>query len=247
MDVHTYNITLRNDGEEFDGLLYFFLQTPDDSEMKLLSRTSLALESNATDGVSFPFTPSAPGVYTYKVTTDEDGTNILADGDQEIGKALFLPTLLEYGNDGDNLNITFENNGDNTYNYPIIIQLYTASDGRLVEYIKQYNSPYKSSYFISPNSSKTLPFAVGALESGEYAARVWYDANFDASNPKLVKLIDLLFTIGSDGKAVVGIEEVTADKPATTDSKYYTIDGMLLSGKPAKKGIYIRNGKKVAM
>ena len=92
-----------------------------------------------------------------------------------------------------------------------------------------------------------MPFVVGALESGEYAARVWYYTNFGTSSPNLVKLIDLLFTVGSDGKAVVGIEEVTTDTTSTTDGKYYTIDGMLLSGKPAKKGIYIRNGKKVAM
>lgn len=249
MDTETFNVTLRNDGEEFDGLLYFFLQTPDGSEMKLLSRTSLALESNATDGVSFPFTPSAPGVYAYKVTTDEDGTNILADGDQEIGKEKFLATELSYGvKDDSKLYISFENNGDVDYNYYFLVVLYYKNSSG--EYVTE--EQYWSSRTLIPAGGGTgeATFDIGSGKAtNDYMAHIYYKNDYDSDNPDTYYRVlqDIYFTVGSDGKAVVGIEEVTADKPATTDGKYYTIDGMLLSGKPAKKGIYIRNGKKVAM
>ncbi len=249
MDVHTYNVTLRNDGEEFNNNLYFFLQTPDDSEMKLLSRTSLALESNATDGVSFPFTPSAPGIYSYKVTTDEDGTNILADGDQEIGKEKFLATELSYGvKDDSKLYISFENNGDVDYNYYFLVVLYYKNSSG--EYVTE--EQYWSSRTLIPAGGGTgeATFDIGSGKAtNDYMAHIYYKNDYDSDNPDTYYRVlqDIYFTVGSDGKALVGIEEVTTDTTSTTDGKYYTIDGMLLSGKPAKKGIYIRNGKKVAM
>lgn len=47
---------------------------------------------------------------------------------------------------------------------------------------------------------------------------------------------------------VVGIttslNQVTGDKSQVTSDEWYTIDGRKLNGKPAKKGIYIHNGKK---
>lgn len=247
MDQHSFDVSLRNDGEEFDNLLYFFLQTPDDEDYKLTAQTSLALEAGQEDGVSFSFTPMSSGTYFYKVTTDEAGINSLAVGNLEIFKAKFLPTRLEYGNDGDNLNITFENNNDATYNYPVIIQLYEASDGKLTNYIDQYNNPYATTYFIEPNSSKVLPFNVGSLEPGEYGVRIWYDSDFNGG-ANVVHLTDIFFTVGDDGKAVVGIRQIEADATvATSSTGIYDLNGRKVANGQLPKGIYIKDGKKVVM
>ena len=40
------------------------------------------------------------------------------------------------------------------------------------------------------------------------------------------------------------LNQVTSDKSQVTSDEWYTIDGKKLNGKPAKKGIYIHNGKK---
>ncbi|MBR4363560.1 MAG: hypothetical protein IKP33_01320, partial [Prevotella sp.] len=43
------------------------------------------------------------------------------------------------------------------------------------------------------------------------------------------------------------IDQVTSNKYQVTSDDWYTIDGRKLSGKPAKKGVYIHNGKKAVM
>jgi hypothetical protein len=40
------------------------------------------------------------------------------------------------------------------------------------------------------------------------------------------------------------LKQVTSDKSQVISDEWYTIDGRKLNGKPAKKGIYIHNGKK---
>jgi len=160
----------------------------------------------------------------------------------EIEKAKFDAIGLTYGYDGDNLNIEYENNNDQTYSNYVIIMLYTVENGRLSTHLGQFDKEPT----IDPNTSQIVSYSVDPLSPGDYCAIIYYDPDFtQAWNMSVLKY--LYFTVDSEGKAVVGIEEVTTDTTSTTDGKYYTIDGMLLSGKPAKKGIYIRNGKKVAM
>lgn len=45
--------------------------------------------------------------------------------------------------------------------------------------------------------------------------------------------------------AATGISTITANKKASTDNNWYTISGSRLSSKPAQKGLYIHEGKKV--
>jgi hypothetical protein len=54
--------------------------------------------------------------------------------------------------------------------------------------------------------------------------------------------------VGSNGE-VTGIGEIdTKTGEMTFDSEaWYTLDGVRLSGKPSKKGLYINNGKKVVI
>ena len=62
-----------------------------------------------------------------------------------------------------------------------------------------------------------------------------------------------MLTMPNSGKNVniyINIATAIDDIPQTNenaDGKWYTIDGQLLQGKPAKKGIYIHNGKKVVV
>ena len=47
-----------------------------------------------------------------------------------------------------------------------------------------------------------------------------------------------------DNSISTNLKQVTSDAPQVTSDEWYTIDGRKLNGKPAKKGIYIHNGKK---
>ena len=54
-------------------------------------------------------------------------------------------------------------------------------------------------------------------------------------------------TITSKGGISTDIDQVTSNKYQVTSDDWYTMDGRKLSGKPAKKGVYIHNGKKAVV
>lgn len=51
------------------------------------------------------------------------------------------------------------------------------------------------------------------------------------------------FSFDNNGGVVTAVDDLEVAQPA--DNKWYTIDGRMLSGKPASAGIYIHNGSKV--
>ena len=55
------------------------------------------------------------------------------------------------------------------------------------------------------------------------------------------------FVINFDDGETTGISLTPDPSPRGEGSKYYTLDGRKLSGKPTKKGMYIHNGKKVVL
>ena len=60
----------------------------------------------------------------------------------------------------------------------------------------------------------------------------------------LPDVIDIVWLPAAQGSTPTGIEEVKSEKFADA---WYSLDGRRLSGKPTKKGLYINNGKKVAI
>jgi hypothetical protein len=50
--------------------------------------------------------------------------------------------------------------------------------------------------------------------------------------------------VGANGE-VTGIGEIDTKTGDVTFDGWYTIDGVRLSGKPSKSGLYINNGRKV--
>ena len=54
----------------------------------------------------------------------------------------------------------------------------------------------------------------------------------------------LSITIGDD---TTGIGSVDCDSVATDNDEWYTLDGQKLQQAPTRKGLYIKNGKKVVI
>ena len=71
----------------------------------------------------------------------------------------------------------------------------------------------------------------------------------DAVNAK--GITNMVIDFGENGEIATGINEAAADSslftPHSSLSEWHTVDGIRLSGKPAAKGIYIHNGKKVVV
>lgn len=60
-------------------------------------------------------------------------------------------------------------------------------------------------------------------------------------------LVNLKLVVTAAPSVATEIDQVSSNKLQETCGEWFTIDGSKLSGKPAKKGVYIHNGKKVVM
>lgn len=53
------------------------------------------------------------------------------------------------------------------------------------------------------------------------------------------------FALSFDGEGATGILEVSANSNEVKDDAWYSLDGVRLSGKPTRRGMYINKGKKI--
>ncbi len=64
-------------------------------------------------------------------------------------------------------------------------------------------------------------------------------------------ITNMVIDLGENDEEATGINEAAADSslftPHSSLSEWHTVDGIRLSGKPSKKGMYIHNGKKVVV
>lgn len=68
---------------------------------------------------------------------------------------------------------------------------------------------------------------------------------YDSKNKQIASMV---LKIGRKPNTIAtDIDQVPRDKSEVTNDDWYTIDGRKLSGKPAKKGVYIHNGKKAVV
>ncbi|MBQ3805329.1 MAG: hypothetical protein II844_05930, partial [Prevotella sp.] len=82
------------------------------------------------------------------------------------------------------------------------------------------------------------------------AFRAYFKINEnDAVNAK--GITGFVIDFGENDEEATGINEAAADSslftPHSSLSEWHTVDGIRLSGKPSKKGMYIHNGKKVVV
>ena len=84
----TVNVQIQNNGDEFYGPLYFFASHDGSSQSDKGGVT--IMEGESTD-MQFSFTPTATGTWNLKVTTDEEGTKVIGNGQVEIGADPYNP------------------------------------------------------------------------------------------------------------------------------------------------------------
>ena len=71
------------------------------------------------------------------------------------------------------------------------------------------------------------------------------NVSFDSKNKRIASNV---LKIGREKNVIsTDIDQVTSNKYQVTSDDWYTMDGRKLNGKPAKKGVYIHNGKKVVV
>ena len=88
--TETVNLTLKNNGDEFNGNVYFFVNGTQKS------KTGVALRAGKSTTLTFSFVPSSAGTYSVSVSLNSDGSNPIGSSSIEIGE----------GSTGQNLSVS---------------------------------------------------------------------------------------------------------------------------------------------
>jgi hypothetical protein len=98
--------------------------------------------------------------------------------------------------------------------------------------------------FIRVRTGGIRPFRAYLEYSGSGNARAMSGS---ASNNELPETMTVRL-IGADGQtSAIGILDTRTGEATIDGDAWYTLDGRRLSGKPAAKGLYIKNGKKTVI
>ena len=204
--------------------------------------------------------------------TDENGLLYGADarkvnsasitGDEETGHTLHLSfseavTTLEAGvpyiikwAEGDNItdpvfpNVTISNTYEGFDNG-------VAGDYR-VRFLGTYDEMVygKDKSVLFMGSSNNLYYPDGKEQVSLSACRAYFKIG-ENNTVNAKGITGFVIDFGEDGEIATGINEAAADSslftPHSSLSEWHTVDGIRLSGKPSKKGMYINNGKKVVV
>lgn len=107
-----------------------------------------------------------------------------------------------------------------------------------------------NNYYVTGNDSKSTKATAETLANGTVTNGLNNDRTGDnapwiqdpVTNQPMLKMFASESGI-STGETI----QVSSSKSQVTNEKWYTIDGRKMSGKPAAKGIYIHNGKKIIL
>lgn len=78
-DVQPVEVTVKNNGDEFYGVLYLFASTSDDKG-DVVNKGGITIQKNKTGSLTFEWTPTTTGNYTIWVATDDEGNNVIGTG-----------------------------------------------------------------------------------------------------------------------------------------------------------------------
>ena len=149
------NFMISNLGDEFNGVVYFFLNGD------YTSKTGVALADGKTLRTSFNFVPASAGTYTIDITLDEEGTQSIGSTQVEITAGSTVQSLEVLSFDVENAD---PNNKTVVYGTTLkgtaVIRnnASTVYAGDLIAYLFSNTEPYGSfSYVQSNNFSLVVP------------------------------------------------------------------------------------------
>ena len=258
----TANAAISNQGGEYVGDLYLYAHTPESNKDILLSFTGIAMEPNTNETFKFNFTPEEVGTYTLYLTSDYGGTtdsgddiignNIIAQTSINIEK--FIPPIelvsYQYGYNGNVLEAMIKNNSDMTYTSAIIAYIYKkeGSSYNFVEWPYAWANTNDGCLHAGETAQYNISITNAMSAGNEYAIDLRYAKDFASYKTNDFLSFSTTFVTINDNGQTTGIEDIEKERNTeATDAPYYTIDGVRLTTKPTKKGLYIQNGKKMVI
>ena len=230
--------TLKNEGDEFDGVVNLFL-TQDESNLgDPVSYTGFALESGSEDELHFYITPSSVGTWHCILATDAEGTKRIGSRDIVFTSAQTQQAHLEFYKtpsvsvSSNQFKVTcyVENKGTEDYSRGLVYKITEKDSGT-----EKGTGTISSA--ISPNSIICWTTTGSNYDNSKvYVFSVYYYPDPQTNDMALVGSVDIIMPQAS---GILRVEDRPSD-----DGQLYDLQGRRIN-KPAKTGIYIRNKKKV--
>lgn len=220
--------------EEYSGELYCF-QSKTTSKGQAVSVAGAYVQPGATEKVSFYFTPLATEDLNVWICTDDKGNNV-------IGQMTISPIPVENYSlsiessevvlDPLSVTVVVKNSSDVEYSRPIRATIYDKNTKKSLGKLDKTQA-------ITAGGTTELVYNTIKLDNSKdyYMTLEYYATSKTTSMTLLSGQIDINFTQPS------GIASVSADNG---EAKWFTTSGVRISA-PTKKGIYIRNGKKIVL
>ena len=82
-EVQPVEVTVKNNGDEFYGVLYLFASTSNDKG-NAVNKGGITIQKNKTGSLTFEWTPTTTGTYNIWVATDDEGNNVIGTGSVTI-------------------------------------------------------------------------------------------------------------------------------------------------------------------
>ncbi len=235
--VAEFTADVKNAGtDEYSGEVYLF-QSTKQSKGSAVSIAGAYIEPGTTETLSFYFAPTATEDLNIWLCTDENGQNVIGQmtvGATEKDAYTLAIESSSVVTDPLKISVKIKNSSPTTYNRPVVATIYRADT----------NQP------LMRKVSKTQEIAAGETAEYVYTSLPGTDTQYDyylilsyypdsktTETEAFDTRIDVKFTQPS------GIAPVSADNG---EAKWFTTSGVRISA-PTKKGIYIRNGKKVVV
>ncbi len=240
------DVSIVNEGDEYSGHLFLFASMDNNMSRQPSFVTGIEIEKGATDLIPLYFVPDAEGTCTLWIATDEYGFNVIGMASVEIQKAPTSKALVKItqctieAGATSKITVNVQNNGSESYLRPIVGTLYKGMGSG--DYL--YETTKKVEQVLAPKATLPYEFEFTHLEEGDYVVAFDYYSHF--SNDRRTSLTyQHKQYIPFKVNASTGIQDA-ASSASAGDAPYYNLNGMKVE-KPLKKGIYIRNGKKIVV
>ncbi len=234
------DVTLKNDGDEFNGMLYIFVSKNNFFWGDFVDCEGAFVKAGKTDVVTLHPTFTGSGTYRVMVSTDSEGTTVVGETTVDViaqptGKINVKLESFTYSQSGNT--VTYRaivtNNAMQRYINGLRFNFYGGpSSQQQMPYISHY------SYYdiIEPGETATITFSFDGLETGNSYAAVAYAFENTTNKTKELGISGWLDVTDT------GINDIIVDDNIT--APYYTLQGVMVE-KPKKNELYIHNGKKI--
>lgn len=237
------DVTVKSTGNEYGLPLYLFASTSSSNKGSFRYSVNAAIEEGQSDTYTFYFKPLSAGNYMVWICTDEEGRNVVGQGNVTIAAtptyeiSLSKVSISIDAQPNGSATLRVKNNSTNDYFEQLQANLFIMTDNQY-SYVTTINLPPT---LIKAGATQDVVFPFDGLEAGyNYYIVFYYKKKVGGSFTNMCEA-DFSFT----SNVPTGI--VTHTPTDGGQETWFTLGGQRLTTPPTAPGIYLKNGRKVVV